>query len=71
MIGIENPGSDNFVVGEDSFSDLIDQIKSENRTRFLISTGDEIEAERRLLKTRLLWGSVGGIFFGLGIFLAM
>lgn len=71
VIGLENPGSDNFVVGEDSLSDLIDQIRSENRTRFVISTGGEIEAERRLLKTGVFWGGVGAAFLGLGVFLTV
>jgi hypothetical protein len=70
VIGLSNPG-DRFVVGEDSFSDLIDQIRSENRTRFVISTGAEIEAERRLLKTGVFWGGVGAVSVGVGIFLAV
>jgi len=71
VIGRERPGSGSFVVGEDSLSELIDRIRSENRTRFVISTGGEIEAERRLLKTGLFWGGVGAIFFGVGIFLTV
>lgn len=69
VIGLDNPGSDNFVVGEDSLSDLIGQIRSENRTRFVISAGGEVEAERRLLKTGLFWGGAGVAFLALGVFL--
>jgi hypothetical protein len=71
VIGLENPGSDSFVLGEDGVSDLLDQINTANRARFTISTGGEIEAERRFLKTGLLWGSVGAVFVGVGIFLAV
>jgi|APHM01.1.fsa_nt_gi hypothetical protein len=70
VIGLENP-DDRFVVGEDSLSELIDQIKSENRSRFVISTGGEIEAERRLLKTGAFWGGIGVVFVGIGIFLTV
>ncbi|PSQ60130.1 MAG: hypothetical protein BRD23_02865 [Halobacteriales archaeon SW_9_67_25] len=69
VIGFESPDEGTFVLGEDSFSDLVDQIRSDNRNRFVVTTGSEIEAERTLLKNGLLWSAVGLAFAGLGLFL--
>lgn len=62
VIARDNP-EDSFVVGEDNLSDLIQRIKSDNLSRFIINMGGELEAERRLLKNGIFWGGVGVVFF--------
>lgn len=60
VIGLDDPDR-GFTVGEDGFSDLVEQIKADTM-RFVITTGGEREAQRHLLKKGLFVTGFGTVF---------
>jgi hypothetical protein len=60
IIGVSDPDR-GFTVGEDGLSKLVDQIKTDTM-RFVITTGDERQAERHLLKKGLFIAGFGIVF---------
>jgi hypothetical protein len=60
VIGVSDPDR-GFTVGEDGLSKLVDQIKTDTM-RFMITTGDEREAERHLLTKGLFIAGFGIVF---------